>query len=172
MEITAKINESMEDVYSSIKEMGYLSETRTPVGNSIETWLIQDENFPQSAAEILVVKSNEDTIIKIQIMTAWSGFVYSLHRGYDDKVWVNYDGAFKGFMEQVLLPDFTVDVDSIEEVYSTQLGHTSLNEYLIHRQKLDLFYRENNLPFGGWPRIFWGMKPAHPAPIVKKRTKN
>lgn len=173
MKITFKINETINEVFASVKEMGRFVTGRYELfGDLKEVAWIEDEDFPQSTAEIFIFKDEDDEIYKIEIITAWSGFKYTLYNwGDDKKVEGTYEGAFKGFMEQNLLPEFTVDMDSIEDVFSSQLGWSTLNDYLIHRRKLNRFYEDNLLPFGGCPRIFWGINQVTPETVVKKMRK-
>lgn len=83
---------------------------------------------------------------EIAIKTAWSKYTYRIF-AVQDVVWCEYNGAYRGLLEQVLLPTITPKeslLDS-EVIESSLYGRTpkKLREYAEDNVKLKQFRREN-----------------------------
>ena len=90
--------------------------------------------------------SGRTTAQSIEIKTAWSKYFYRIFVA-NDLVWCEYNGAYRGLLEQVLLPTITpkeslLDSDVTESsLYGRE--HKKLREYAEDNLKLKQFRREN-----------------------------
>lgn len=101
--------------------------------------LIRDQNFDSEASIEIYAR-------EIDIKTAWSNYTYRLFV-MGDHVWCEYNGAYRGLLEQKLLPTITpkeglLDSDVLD---SSLYGHEKrkLREYAEDNVKLKKFRREN-----------------------------
>lgn len=82
----------------------------------------------------------------LRLKTAWSKYSYRIFVA-NDIVWCEYNGAYRGLLEQVLLPTITpkeslLDSDVTESsLYGRE--HKKLREYAEDNLKLKQFRREN-----------------------------
>lgn len=83
---------------------------------------------------------------EITIKTAWSNYTYRLFV-LGNNVWCEYNGAYRGLLEQNLLPSITPKENLLEsEVLSSSLygqEKRKLREYAEDNLKLKKFRREN-----------------------------
>lgn len=83
---------------------------------------------------------------EINIKTAWSSYSYRIFV-MGDNVWCEYNGAYRGLLEQKLLPTITPKESLLDsEVLDSSLyGHEKrkLREYAEDNVKLKKFRREN-----------------------------
>ena len=83
---------------------------------------------------------------EITIKTAWSNYTYRLFV-LGNNVWCEYNGAYRGLLEQNLLPSITPKESLLEsEVLSSSLygqEKRKLREYAEDNLKLKKFRREN-----------------------------
>ena len=90
--------------------------------------------------------SGRTTAQSIEIKTAWSKYFYRIFVA-NDLVWCEYNGAYRGLLEQVLLLTITpkeslLDSDVTESsLYGRE--HKKLREYAEDNLKLKQFRREN-----------------------------
>ena len=103
------------------------------------TVVIRDQAYGSEATIEIYAKS-------IEIKTAWSKYSYRIFVA-NDIVWCEYNGAYRGLLEQVLLPTITpkeslLDSDVTESsLYGRE--HKKLREYAEDNLKLKQFRREN-----------------------------
>ncbi len=101
--------------------------------------VIRDPNYNSEATVEIYVR-------EITIKTAWSNYTYRLFV-LGDNVWCEYNGAYRGLLEQNLLPTITPREGLLEsEVLDSSLYGSEkrkLREYAEDNLKLKKFRREN-----------------------------
>ena len=101
--------------------------------------VIRDPNYNSEA--IVEIYARE-----ITIKTAWSNYTYRLFV-LGDNVWCEYNGAYRGLLEQNLLPTITPREGLLEsDVFDSSLYGSEkrkLREYAEDNLKLKKFRREN-----------------------------
>ena len=101
--------------------------------------VIRDPNYNSEAAVEIYAR-------EITIKTAWSNYTYRLFV-LGDNVWCEYNGAYRGLLEQNLLPTITPREGLLEsEVLDSSLYGSEkrkLREYAEDNLKLKKFRREN-----------------------------
>jgi len=131
MRIQFKIKESLisiiEEILHSDKWLTIIREDK----NELKRVIIKDPYFESEAS--VEIWENE-----IHIMTAWSNYTYRIYQ-QGETVWCEYTGAYKGLLEQNLLPKFTPQENFLEsEVVSSSLlssGKESLRHYSTESRK-------------------------------------
>ena len=128
--ITGNLSEVTFEVYAaSVKEE--LSGRTTVV--------IRDQAYGSEATIEIYATS-------IEIKTAWSKYSYRIFVA-NDIVWCEYNGAYRGLLEQVLLPTITPKENLLNsDVTESSLygnEHKKLREYAEDNLKLKQFRREN-----------------------------
>lgn len=103
------------------------------------TVVIRDREYNSEAT--IEIYSKE-----LYIRTAWSKYVYHIFLA-QGIVWCEYDGAYRGLLEQVLLPTLTPKYNLLDaEVIESSLygrEHKKLREYAVDNVKLKQFRREH-----------------------------
>ena len=101
--------------------------------------VIRDPNYNSEATVKIYAR-------EITIKTAWSNYTYRLFV-LGDNVWCEYNGAYRGLLEQNLLPTITPREGLLEsEVLDSSLYGSEkrkLREYAEDNLKLKKFRREN-----------------------------
>lgn len=101
--------------------------------------VIRDPKFDSEATVEIYDK-------ELSIKTAWSSYTYRLFV-LNDAVWCEYNGAYRGLLEQKLLPTITPKESLLDsEVLDSSLyGHErhKLRQYAEDNVKLKKFRREN-----------------------------
>ena len=101
--------------------------------------VIRDQNYNSEATVEIYAR-------EITIKTAWSNYTYRLFV-LGDNVWCEYNGAYRGLLEQNLLPTITPREGLLEsEVLDSSLYGSEkrkLREYAEDNLKLKKFRREN-----------------------------
>ena len=101
--------------------------------------VIRDPNYNSEATVEIDAR-------EITIKTAWSNYTYRLFV-LGDNVWCEYNGAYRGLLEQNLLPTITPREGLLEsEVLDSSLYGSEkrkLREYAEDNLKLKKFRREN-----------------------------
>lgn len=101
--------------------------------------VIRDPNYNSEATVEIYTR-------EITIKTAWSNYTYRLFV-LGDNVWCEYNGAYRGLLEQNLLPTITPREGLLEsEVLDSSLYGSEkrkLREYAEDNLKLKKFRREN-----------------------------
>ena len=117
-------------------------------------FFIRDQDF-NSQAKVKFVDAGDradgsSKNLGLEIQTAWSGFQYTVtpknkqvagyHKGYFDTVRyceVRYEGAYKGLLNQNLLPLMTPTNLESEIIFSS-LGKMTMKEYKIYRFEIGI----------------------------------
>lgn len=101
--------------------------------------VIRDQNYDSEATVEIYAR-------EISIKTAWSSYTYRLFV-MGDRVWCEYNGAYRGLLEQKLLPTVTPKESLLnsEVLDSSLYGHEKrkLRDYAEDNVKLKKFRREN-----------------------------
>lgn len=101
--------------------------------------VIRDQNYDSEATVEIYAR-------EINIKTAWSSYTYRLFV-MGDRVWCEYNGAYRGLLEQKLLPTVTPKESLLnsEVLDSSLYGHEKrkLRDYAEDNVKLKKFRREN-----------------------------
>ena len=128
--------------------------------NISRMWEIVDENYNSSA--IVRLFQNE----RIDICTAFSSYDYNLYNPacyssaqvslFGNSAYCTYEGAFRGLLEQKLLPYITPEFNGDEEVKSS-LKWCTLAEYCEIQKKFFEFREQNdaNTPYHTFPRAIF-----------------
>ena len=139
MRIQFEIKEKLPEI---IEEIMHSEKWQTSVKEEISgrtTVVIRDQAYGSEATVEIYAAS-------IEIKTAWSKYFYRIFVA-NDLVWCEYNGAYRGLLEQVLLPTITpkeslLDSDVTESsLYGRE--HKKLREYAEDNLKLKQFRREN-----------------------------
>lgn len=139
MRIQFEIKENLPEI---IKEIMSSDKWQTSVKEEISgrtTVVIRDQAYGSEATVEIYAKS-------IEIRTAWSKYFYRIFVA-NDLVWCEYNGAYRGLLEQVLLPTITPKESLLDsEVTESSLygrEHKKLREYAEDNLKLKEFRRKN-----------------------------
>lgn len=101
--------------------------------------VIRDQEYGSEATIEIYAK-------EVTIKTAWSKYTYRIFVT-QDVVWCEYNGAYRGLLEQVLLPTITPKESLLnsEVIESSLYGrdHKKLREYAEDNVKLKQFRRAN-----------------------------
>ncbi|MEG1564091.1 MAG: hypothetical protein RR365_10255 [Bacteroides sp.] len=134
--------EIKEQLPAIIEELRHSEKWQTFVKEEIDgrtTLVIRDQAFGSEA--IIEIYARE-----IDIKTAWSKYSYHIFVT-NDVVWCEYVGAYRGLLEQVLLPTITPKESLLEsDVTESSLygkEHRKLRQYAEDNLKLKQFRREN-----------------------------
>lgn len=134
-EIKEKLPEIIEEILNNEKWISSVNEDIS--GRKLV--VIRDPNFNSEAAVEIYER-------EITIKTAWSNYTYRLFV-LGDNVWCEYNGAYRGLLEQNLLPTITPKEGLLEsEVLGSSLygnERKKLREYAEDNLKLKKFRREN-----------------------------
>ena len=129
MRIQFEIKENLPEI---IEEILHSDKWQTSVKEELSgrtTVVIRDQAYGSEATIEIYATS-------IEIKTAWSKYSYRIFVA-NDIVWCEYNGAYRGLLEQVLLPTITPK----ENLYGNE--HKKLREYAEDNLKLKQFRREN-----------------------------
>ena len=139
MRIQFEIKEQLPEI---IEELKHSTKWQTSVKEEISgrtTLVIRDQAYGSEA--IIEIYAKE-----IEIKTAWSKYSYRIFV-VNNIVWCEYNGAYRGLLEQVLLPAITPKESLLEsEVTESSLygrEHRKLREYAEDNLKLKQFRRDN-----------------------------
>lgn len=139
MRIQFEIKEKLPDIVAEIKHSDKWQTKVKEVMQGLERLTIKDPNFDSEAC--IDIWGHE-----IHIRTAWSNYTYRLYP-QGDAVWCEYIGAYRGLLEQTLLPKITPKMSILDsEVTESSLtGHRkeTLRTYSIENLKLKNFRRDN-----------------------------
>lgn len=139
MRIQFEIKEKLPEV---IEEIFHSDKWQTSVKEEISgrtTVVIRDQAYGSEAT--IEIYSKE-----IEIKTAWSKYSYRIFVA-NEMVCCEYNGAYRGLLEQVLLPTITPKEGLLEsDVTESSLygsEHRKLREYAEDNLKLKQFRRDN-----------------------------
>lgn len=134
-EIKEQLPEIIEEIMHSEK---WVTSVKEEI-NGRTTVVIRDQAYGSEAVIEIYAK-------EIEIKTAWSKFFYRIFI-VNNIVWCEYNGAYRGLLEQVLLPNITPKEGLLEsEVTESSLygsEHKKLREYAEDNMRLKQFRREN-----------------------------
>lgn len=139
MRIQFEIREKLPDIIEEILHSNkWITEVLEELAGR-KTYIIKDLDY-NSEASIEVYER------EILIKTAWSKYIYRIYL-LDDVVWCEYTGAYRGLLEQNLLPSMTPKDRLLEsQVTNSSLlgnGQKKLREYAEENLKLKNFRRQN-----------------------------
>lgn len=134
--------EIKEQLPAIIEEIMHSEKWQTSVKEEISgrtTVVIRDQAYSSEAVVEIYAK-------EVYIRTAWSKYSYRIFTA-NDVVWCEYNGAYRGLLEQVLLPAITPKENLLESdvTESSLYGNEKkkLREYAEDNLKLKQFRREN-----------------------------
>lgn len=134
-EIKENLSEIVDEILNSEKWIAVVKEDIS--GRKLVA--IRDQNFDSEASVEIYAR-------EITIKTAWSNYTYRLFV-MGDNIWCEYNGAYRGLLEQKLLPTITPKEGLLnsEVLDSSLYGHEErkLREYAEDNVKLKKFRREN-----------------------------
>lgn len=139
MRIQFEIKENLSDI---INEILHSERWITIVKEDIsgrKSVVIRDRNYDSEASIEIYAR-------EVDIKTAWSRYCYRLFVT-GDNVWCEYNGAYRGLLEQQLLPTITPKESLLDsEVLDSSLygqERKKLREYAEDNMKLKQFRREH-----------------------------
>ena len=139
MRIQFEIKENLPEI---IEEIIHSDKWQTSVKEELSgrtTVVIRDQAYGSEATIEIYATS-------IEIKTAWSKYSYRIFVT-NDIVWCEYNGAYRGLLEQVLLPTITPKESLLNSdvTESSLYGNDpkKLREYAEDNLKLKQFRREN-----------------------------
>lgn len=134
-EIKEKLPEIIEEILHSEK---WITSVKEDISGR-KLVVIRDPSYASEATVEIYAR-------EITIKTAWSNYTYRLFV-LGNNVWCEYNGAYRGLLEQNLLPSITPKESLLEsEVLSSSLygqEKRKLREYAEDNLKLKKFRREN-----------------------------
>ena len=134
-EIKEKLPEIIEEIMHSDK---WVTSVKEEISGRT-TVVIRDQAYGSEAIVEIYAKV-------IEIKTAWSKYSYRIFVA-NDLVWCEYNGAYRGLLEQILLPTITPKESLLDsEVTESSLygqQHKKLRDYAEDNLKLKQFRREN-----------------------------
>lgn len=134
-EIKEKLPEIIKEILHSEKWTSHVKEDI-----SGRTLVVISDRIYGSEATVEIYAS------EVLIKTAWSKYTYRLFV-LENNVWCEYEGAYRGLLEQQLLPTITPKESLLDsEVLNSSLygqEKKSLREYAEDNLKLKQFRREN-----------------------------
>lgn len=131
MKIQFKIKEQLTDIISEILSSDrWITHVKEDRGDGLKRLVIKDPHFDSEAS--IDIWKNE-----IHISTAWSNYTYRIYV-MEDAVWCEYIGAYRGLLEQKLLPQITPNGNILDsevigssllgEEVETLRGYSSVNQ--------------------------------------------
>ena len=139
MRIQFEIKEQLPEI---IEELMHSTKWQTSIKEKISgrtILVIRDQAYGSEAIVEIYAK-------EIEIKTAWSKYSYRIF-AINDIVWCEYNGAYRGLLEQVLLPTITPKESLLNsEVTESSLygrEHRKLRDYAEDNLKLKQFRRDN-----------------------------
>lgn len=139
MKIQFEIKEKLPDIVAEIMHSNKWQTKVLEKMQGLERVTIKDPNYDSEAS--IEIWDHE-----IHIRTAWSNYTYRIFtRG--DAVWCEYIGAYRGLLEQTLLPVLTPKMNILDSVVmeSSLTGNRkeTLRTYSTENLKLKNFRRGN-----------------------------
>lgn len=173
MEIMFKLKESFQEIIESLEKgisVGgeVVAQPITEEENKgrthpvIKRFLIQDTDFNCSACVVEVrQRYGASSPSEIKIGTSWSDFHYTIYSPSDyngimakiaqEHTLCKYEGAFRGFLEQNLLPVLTPIIEGNEEIRTSLKGKIPFMEYCKLQKELHTFKTLNGLRVNYYP---------------------
>ena len=137
-EITEKLSDLVNEIMNSPK---WITIVREQI-NGKSTVVIRDKEYDSEA----IIEIHEHDL---HIKTAWSRYTYHIYES-NEKTWCEYNGAYRGLLEQKLLPTITPKESLLDsEVLESSLykgERKQLREYAIdnlkHKKQQCEYYSE------------------------------
>ncbi len=147
MNISFFVEESFEQIFNQIRQDNNIwKSVREEDGYDVIYWLF-DTDYPDCRAKVTVWNEAQSTTTRaMSIQTAWSNYGYEIGTwGDPETCMVSYTGAYRGLLEQVLLPRLT-PIDLLKSHVASSLGDwMRLEDYAVMQDKLHKFKQENEL---------------------------
>lgn len=139
MRIQFEIKENLSEIINEIlNSERWITVVKEDISGR-KSVVIRDQNFDSEASVEIYDR-------EISIKTAWSSYTYRLFV-LGNNVWCEYNGAYRGLLEQKLLPTITPKESLLnsEVLDSSLYGNEKrkLREYAEDNVKLKKFRREN-----------------------------
>ncbi len=137
MKIIFEIKENLADILDQLLHSDFWITEVKEVSDNKKIITIRDLAYPQEA----VAEVTESCIL---LKTAWSKYIYRIFEK-NDSCWCEYIGAYRGLLEQKLLPIITPKENLLDqEVSSSLFGNTpkTLREYAKDNLKLKRFRQQ------------------------------
>lgn len=139
MRIQFEIKENLSDIIDEIlKSERWITVVKDDISGR-KLVVIRDQNYDSEASVEIYER-------EVDIKTAWSNYTYRLF-AMGGGVWCEYNGAYRGLLEQKLLPTITPKESLLDsEVLDSSLygpERKKLREYAEDNVKLKKFRREN-----------------------------
>ncbi len=140
MRIQFEINENLSDIVNEILKCERWTTVIKEEISGRKLVVIRDQSYASEASVEIYAR-------EVNIKTAWSSYTYRLFT-VGDSVWCEYNGAYRGLLEQKLLPSITPKESLLDsEVLDSSLyaGHEKkkLREYAEDNVKLKQSRRQN-----------------------------
>lgn len=139
MRIQFEIREKLSEVISEILNSERWATIIKEDISGRKSVVIRDRSYDSEASIEIYAR-------EVSIKTAWSSYSYRLFV-IGDNVWCEYNGAYRGLLEQQLLPTITPKESLLDsEVLDSSLygrEKRKLREYAEDNMKLKKFRREN-----------------------------
>lgn len=139
MRIQFEIREKLSEVISEILNSERWATIVKEDISGRKSVVIRDRSYDSEASIEIYAR-------EVSIKTAWSSYSYRLFV-VGDNVWCEYNGAYRGLLEQQLLPTITPKESLLDsEVLDSSLygrEKRKLREYAEDNMKLKKFRREN-----------------------------
>lgn len=139
MRIQFEIREKLSEVISEILNSERWATIIKEDISGRKSVVIRDRSYDSEASIEIYAR-------EVSIKTAWSSYSYRLFV-VGDNVWCEYNGAYRGLLEQQLLPTITPKESLLDsEVLDSSLygrEKRKLREYAEDNMKLKRFRREN-----------------------------
>ncbi len=141
MRIVFEIRENLPDIINEILKSDKWIATLKEELDGRKTYLIKDPIYNNSEATIEIYDK------EVLIQTAWSKYTYRIFP-INNIIYCEYTGAYRGLLEQTLLPTITPKDNLLESqvLNSTIFGdeHKKLREYAEINVKLRRLRREQS----------------------------
>lgn len=139
MRIQFEIKEKLSDIVDEILQCDRWTTVIKEELSGRKVVVIRDRDYDSEASVEIYAR-------EINIKTAWSSYTYRLFT-IGDCVWCEYNGAYRGLLEQKLLPSITPKESLLDsEVLDSSLygrEKKKLREYAEDNVKLKQFRRQN-----------------------------
>ena len=147
MRISFKTTTSLDSIYESClrNDMGWNTPDIDYSNNLCDklhcdyVMELVDSSFPAASATVAVRLNTDKTIRSISVYT-FADYVYH----FDDRGNGEYEGAYRGFGEQNLLPEFDIIISPDTEVQSSW-GNLRLADYASCQEQYVKFKDDNDL---------------------------
>ena len=139
MKIQFEIKEKLPEIIAEVRHSDKWQTKVVEKTHSLERITIKDPNYDSEAC--VEIWEHE-----IHVRTAWSNYTYRIFKR-GDSCWCEYIGAYRGLLEQTLLPTLTPKLNILDSIVieSSLTGKRkeTLRTYSSENLKLKNFRRDN-----------------------------